>query len=568
MALEGKLQADFSSYYDAVDKAIVKQRDWDADAAKVERRLNTMTDGFSGRRVIHEAGLMSRAIQEAGGITALTDSELRRAGSTALEAAAKLKRLGQEVPPGLQAVADASLNLANSQDRVGPSSERMRSELRQVDALMSNLGFNMATEIKGLEQMVMVSGKTASQLGVLASSVAVAAAAFGGWTIGRKVSEFLELDKAIAGASNRLLFLATQGAQQDVIARAIEHGAEASIKYAEAVQFLIDEVKTAADAQIDWNTQLDDAKAQLAGLTQEQIDEIAVAQQLGATTEQLTAKFGLSADAQRMFSAETRTSTEILNSNAAHMAKLEQQLASSAQKRDASTVATKTHTVATKDDSSAMAEAATWQEAFRNEAVFTTEVIAEQVDVLEEVADAAAEARRQNDEFMNAATLNNRAASSFSSDVPALTGIALDDVISRFHQAGDTSDTQALERALATLEGQEGRVKPTDNASFFQLQRDTLLLAQLRQMLGADSFAGGVENFTGGLAYVHKDEMLVNMPKGTSVIPAGRGGGAPTFNITVAAGLGDRHTIVRAIKEMLVEEFTSFGNRGPVPFGA
>ena len=38
---------------------------------------------------------------------------------------------------------------------------------------------------------------------------------------------------------------------------------------------------------------------------------------------------------------------------------------------------------------------------------------------------------------------------------------------------------------------------------------------------GRPSFATGVTNFQGGLAYVHKDELLVNMPSGTSVIPAG-----------------------------------------------
>jgi hypothetical protein len=52
-------------------------------------------------------------------------------------------------------------------------------------------------------------------------------------------------------------------------------------------------------------------------------------------------------------------------------------------------------------------------------------------------------------------------------------------------------------------------------------------------------FASGVENFQGGLAYVHQGEVLVNMAKGTSVIPAkqvdsavAQGGGGPTFNIT------------------------------------
>ncbi|MDQ0923346.1 hypothetical protein QF038_001854 [Pseudarthrobacter sp. W1I19] len=61
----------------------------------------------------------------------------------------------------------------------------------------------------------------------------------------------------------------------------------------------------------------------------------------------------------------------------------------------------------------------------------------------------------------------------------------------------------------------------------------------LMHSLGVPGFAGGVENFQGGLAYVHQGEVLVNMARGTSVIPArqvqaavGQGGGGHTFNIT------------------------------------
>lgn len=53
-------------------------------------------------------------------------------------------------------------------------------------------------------------------------------------------------------------------------------------------------------------------------------------------------------------------------------------------------------------------------------------------------------------------------------------------------------------------------------------------------------FAGGVENFEGGLAYVHQGEMLVNLPKGTDVIPNNRvndvGKSSPTINIHINAG--------------------------------
>jgi hypothetical protein len=37
-------------------------------------------------------------------------------------------------------------------------------------------------------------------------------------------------------------------------------------------------------------------------------------------------------------------------------------------------------------------------------------------------------------------------------------------------------------------------------------------------------FAMGVTSFAGGIARVHKDELLVNLPRGTSVIPRGESG--------------------------------------------
>lgn len=53
--------------------------------------------------------------------------------------------------------------------------------------------------------------------------------------------------------------------------------------------------------------------------------------------------------------------------------------------------------------------------------------------------------------------------------------------------------------------------------------RDTGTPAQraraLKALKAAGSFASGVTNFAGGLAYVHQGELLVNMPKGTDVIP-------------------------------------------------
>jgi phage-related protein len=56
-------------------------------------------------------------------------------------------------------------------------------------------------------------------------------------------------------------------------------------------------------------------------------------------------------------------------------------------------------------------------------------------------------------------------------------------------------------------------------------------------MTGIHHFASGIENFGGGLAYVHAGEILTYLPKGSSVIPASTSaallGGGATIHLTV-----------------------------------
>jgi hypothetical protein len=125
----------------------------------------------------------------------------------------------------------------------------------------------------------------------------------------------------------------------------------------------------------------------------------------------------------------------------------------------------------------------------------------------------------------------------FTMSIQPLTGLDRERTISQYRQAGDT-DEQALERALTILEGKEGRYAPRDNQQFFQMNQEKALLEQLRAYFASrPRFDSGVTNFDGGLAYVHKDEMLVNLPRGTDVIPAAnKGGGSVSTSFHFAAG--------------------------------
>lgn len=114
MAITGRFDADFTSFQAAVEQSIVQLRGFEAGAGKVGTSLNRMVDSFSGRKIISEATLMAEAVDRVGGISKLTEKELARIGATAAEAAAKLRAWGQDVPVGIQKLADSVKNVGTA----------------------------------------------------------------------------------------------------------------------------------------------------------------------------------------------------------------------------------------------------------------------------------------------------------------------------------------------------------------------------------------------------------------------------------------------------------------------
>lgn len=475
--------------------------------------LSRLADSFQGDKLIQRAHTVTAAIQQVG-VATLSTAEGGRSIDVLDKAMDKLLRTGQQVPLEMSKTAAELRRMARAGDEADASVSRITANYRQFDGILQSAGIHIGPYVKGLEDLAAFAGRGALSLGLLGTAGAVLAAAFGGWKIGRAIAEFADLDTKIGEATSRLLGYGdvaaeVAGAQQDVMNRAIATGWDGLTGYSGAIAWTME------------------------------IERQATEQKKNATLEAEA-----HAEAIRQ---EERATWSITETNTDHFRQLQQQLDAVKEKKLA--------------DARASFAASQAQSIFRGETQTATVAIKEQTAALDareasikQIQDAEAKRKAENDAFMHAPTLNDRDAFSVSSDIPRLTGAALDDVISRFHQAGDQTDDQALERALATLEGQEGRVKATDNRSFFQLQSDTLLLAQLRQLLGdrrrPDHFAGGVENFAGGLAYVHKNEMLVDLPKGTSVIPAGRSGGsvtlAPVLNFYGPVGTADFESLVSA----------------------
>lgn len=294
MAVTGKLQADFASFYSAVDQAEVKLRSFESGSAKVESQLSRMVDGFSGRRVISEATLMAEAIERSGGVSKLTASELERAGATAAQAAEKMRALGIEVPKGIN-------DLASSAENAGGKVGGLGKTFNQFDNALSAVGLHLGPELRGISELGDAAGKTATELGLLATAGLSVAAFAAGLKIGSWIDEWTGWSKSISQATAALLGWGDAAAQKagagaDVLALASERAGRQITSMAEAIKINKEWVDHSAASYVDWAGRMAIAQAKLDDLTPAQIKQIELAQKLHATNAQLEHDFGVTAD--------------------------------------------------------------------------------------------------------------------------------------------------------------------------------------------------------------------------------------------------------------------------------
>jgi|SRR5215471_1180207 len=128
-AVTGKLQADFSSFYDAVTKAAASLTTLDSGASKAEGALTRMVTNFSGQRLIDQAQTAVVAVGKIGGATALTETEQAKLNALLDDAIKKYAALGEQAPADMIALRDAT----------------KRAEPTELTKTMGDLG----TEIKG-----------------------------------------------------------------------------------------------------------------------------------------------------------------------------------------------------------------------------------------------------------------------------------------------------------------------------------------------------------------------------------------------------------------------------------
>jgi hypothetical protein len=108
MPITATFQADFSAFSTAVANAQTKLVTFEDSATKVGNSLSAMEKSISGVTIVQAATIAAEAVERLGGVTKLTDKELQRLGGTAQEAVEKMRALGQDVPVGIQKIADAA----------------------------------------------------------------------------------------------------------------------------------------------------------------------------------------------------------------------------------------------------------------------------------------------------------------------------------------------------------------------------------------------------------------------------------------------------------------------------
>lgn len=583
MAVTGVFQADFSSFFDAVKQSELHLKELTGDAAKAESGLSRMADSFSGRKIIQDATQMAEVFDRAGGSAGFTEKELARMGATGQEAIAKLKALGADVPPGIQRIADAATNAANEQkkmlDSIGASGGRLTEfgtaagtttgkmsglsdSYRQFDGVLQAAGVNIGPQVKGLEDIANAAGKTSKEIGLLGTAGLAAGAFMTGWKIGTWIDEMTGASTAVENLARSLMGLepAMTKVEQEqlLINKAIDQGAPITIKYKDALKFLEEQKKKNADAAIDWRMKLADAHKEIRGLSDATKESIAIAIEAGATTEQITNKYHISADglrvlkettdaaadAQARLAAEAKSAADALEKqyaklmsdtkNANQLAIMENDAAKlkieNDQKKWESTV---------KVRDAILASAAASSEA----AKFEQNLTAEQANV-----------EKENQKLIASFTDLGKAqteAGAAGAEAGATTVAAFAGVSQQIELTSDgvrgwielmkfTNRANAIlkENSLFTTSGQLERIAAGDTGGSLSA-------------FNPPGFAGGVENFGGGLAKVHGGEVLMNLPRGTSVIPKG-GLGA---NISNVFNLVDSESnLARRVSEVIMRQ--------------
>lgn len=133
--------ADISQFRTSLAQASTLVTSFDRTVGQVNRDLARFGNQFSGATIQRQAETMAKAIGDIGGVTRLTDSELKRANSTIQEAIAKYRVLGQQAPADVQRLGRELQNATSQTRRFG---ETIKSSL---GSLVSGIGVGVGLSV-------------------------------------------------------------------------------------------------------------------------------------------------------------------------------------------------------------------------------------------------------------------------------------------------------------------------------------------------------------------------------------------------------------------------------------
>jgi len=498
MAVTGVFTADFSNFDKAVTASQDRLKGFESATAQVGASVTRMTQ--SQEQLLNQIGASGGRIQELGGAAAGTSSMI--AG--------------------------------------------LSTSYKGFDSALKAVGLNIAPQVAGLLEIGTAASAGAASLGVLGTAAAVFASAMAGWKIGRLIADFLGLDAAIQGVAESLGLIGsiageTAAAKLDTINLAISKGAAENINYANAVKYMAEQGQIATDKQINWRDRLADSYRELRGLTAAQKESIAIAIEAGATTEQLTNKYGISANTLDLLAQQTDKAT-------AAQAKLNaerQKDLDAAEKRAAANAA---GIAQMETDARLMADRNKFdaeQLVIQNQKLEAGKGYVKQMGEMAARTNelATAEAARLSEQDALTAANDALVAGLTAQTEGHLEAGAAAEAGTEATVAGYQAVQQQVEITSDGVRGWLALMQATNRAnailnenSLFtsRSQLERIAAGNLGGSFGAfsgPSFASGVENFEGGLAKVHGGEVLANLPRGTSVYPKGSGLGANVSNV-------------------------------------
>jgi hypothetical protein len=113
MAISATFVARFDSFFEQVSKAEAHLGELTSSSESVQKSIDRLAKSFSGDKIIQDATLTAKAIEDMGGAAILTEKEAARVNRTMTDAMEKMSKLGQEIPPGIKKLADETANAGN-----------------------------------------------------------------------------------------------------------------------------------------------------------------------------------------------------------------------------------------------------------------------------------------------------------------------------------------------------------------------------------------------------------------------------------------------------------------------